>query len=82
MTAYDPYGILAPKGWTRKDMPLTGPWRPASGYTAKSGRPMWRVWNDDAHPSQAELRDKRGSPRLFRTFDAAHRAAARQNRLT
>lgn len=76
---YDPYGITAPSGWTRKDILLLGPWRPASGYMTKNGRPMWRVWNDAARPFEAELCDKRGAPRLFRTFDAAHKAATKCN---
>ena len=76
---YDPYGITDPNGWTRKDVPLSGPWRPASGYVTKNGRPMWRVWNDAAHPSKAELCDKRGTPRLFRNFDAAHKVATKCN---
>ena len=81
MPNYDPYGLSDAKGWTRKDMPLTGPWKPASGYVTKGKRPMWRVWNDAAKPAEAELKDARGNPRLFRTFDAAHRVATKQNSL-
>jgi hypothetical protein len=77
---HDPHNLTDPKRWTRKRIPLTGPWKPASGYMTKAGKPMWRVWNDDAQPHKAELLDARGCPRLFRTFDAAHKAAEDQNR--
>ena len=50
-------------------------WRPASGYTTKSGRAMWRVWDDDAPRHEAQLNDARGAPRLYRTMAAAQAVA-------
>jgi hypothetical protein len=68
-----------PKGWTKIKTPLSGPWAPASGYMTRNGKALWRVWYANGSGYQNEKRHESGKPWLFKTYDAAWKAAESLN---